>query len=78
MSGYPGKHFAWPCRHQQNVSPQEDMQCLGVGSPGYSLSSAGIPMTLVYILDNSPLSDMFLQIVSFSGLSFDSLDPYTF
>ena len=25
MSEYPGKHFAWPCRHQQNVSPQEDM-----------------------------------------------------
>lgn len=25
MSEYPGKHFAWLCRHQQNVSPQEDM-----------------------------------------------------
>ena len=25
MSGYPGKHFAWLCRYQQNVSPQEDM-----------------------------------------------------
>ena len=25
MSEYPGKHFAWLCRHLQNVSPQEDM-----------------------------------------------------